>query len=180
MGAFADSIGDASAKLSDAAYPFVKDVDWLSYLYLQNPSGASALDWVKAVDKAIVMGEQMDSKLLKDAATAHHKAIGTINADGVLSKSALTEVDAAIGRLIASVPEATTLDVYETFKGLTGETAANYLMSTVNEADAKNAQAGLMAFKDVVKANPITPTEPVVSSKLSAAKLDAISAAAGK
>merc|ERR1719181_2491998 len=122
----------------------------------------------------------MDSKLLKDATTAHHKAIGTIDANGVLSKSALTDVDAAIGRLIASVPESTTLDVYETFKGLTGETAANYLMSTVNAADAKNAQAGLMAFKDVVKANPITPTEPVVSSKLSAEKLDAISAAAGK
>jgi len=178
--AFADSIGDASAKLSDAAYPFVKDVDWLSYLYLQNPSGASALDWLKAVDKAIVMGEQMDSKLLQDGAKAHHKAIGTIDANGVLSKSALTEVDAAIGRLIASVPESTTLDVYETFKGLTGENAANYLMSTVKAEDAKAAQAGLMAFKDVVKANPITPTEPVVNPKLSAAKLDAISAAAGK
>merc|ERR1712159_529084 len=57
---------------------------------------------------------------------------------------------------------------------------ANYLLSTVNEADAKAAQAGLMAFKDVVKASPITPTEPVVNPKLSAAKLDAISAAAGK
>merc|ERR1712137_1242655 len=179
--AFADEIGNAAAKLSDAAYPFMKDVDWNSMLYLQKPGGsASALDWVKAVDKAIVMGEQMDSKLLKDATTAHHKAIGTIDSNGVLSKSALTDVDAAIGRLIASVPESTTLGVYETFKGLTGENAANYLMSTVKAEDAKAAQAGLMAFKDVVKANPITPTEPVVNPKLSAAKLDAISAAAGK
>merc|ERR1712137_1451837 len=111
-------IGDASAKLSDAAYPFVKDVDWLSYLYLQNPSGASALDWLKAVDKAIVMGEQMDAKLLKDSALAHHKAIGSIDANGVLSKSALTDVDASIGRLIASVPEDNTMDVYNAFKGL--------------------------------------------------------------
>merc|ERR1719498_1442180 len=122
----------------------------------------------------------MDSKLLKDAALAHHKAIGSIDANGVLSKSALTDVDASLGRLISSVPESTTLDVYETFKGLTGDAAANYLMSTVKEADAKAAQAGLMAFKDVVKANPITPTEPVVNAKLSSAKLDAISAAAGK
>merc|ERR1712070_915065 len=116
--AFADSIGDASVQLSNAAYPFVKDVDWLSYLYLQNPSGASALDWLKAVDKAIVMGEQMDSKLLKDATTAHHKAIGTIDSNGVLSKSALTEVDAGIGRLIASVPEEQTMGVYDAFKAL--------------------------------------------------------------
>merc|ERR1712232_760039 len=39
---------------------------------------------------------------------------------------------------------------------------------------------GLMAFKDVVKANPISPTEPTLSSKLAADKLDAVGAAAGK
>merc|ERR1712232_1054441 len=179
--AFADEIGDAATKLSDAAYPFMKDVDWFSYLYLQKPGGsASALDWVKAIDKAIVMGEQMDSKLLKDGATAHHKAIGTIDSNGVLSKSALTDVDASIGRLIASVPESTTMDVYNSFKDLVGADVPAYLMSTVKEEDAKAAYAGLMEFKDVVKANPITPTEPTLSSKLSSAKLDAVAAAAGK
>jgi len=179
--AFADDIGNAAAKLSEAAYPFMKDVDWLSYLYLQKPGGsASALDWVKAVDKAIVMGEQMDSKLLKDAATAHHKAIGTIDANGVLSKQSLTEVDAAIGRLIASVPESTTMDVYDSFKDLVGADVPEYLMSTVKEEDARAAYNGLMAFKDVVKAHPITPTAPVMNPKLSAAKLDAVGAAAAK
>merc|ERR1712100_547468 len=44
--AFADPIGDAAAKLSDAAYPFVKDVDWQTSLYMQNPSGASSADWL--------------------------------------------------------------------------------------------------------------------------------------
>merc|ERR1719298_277157 len=122
----------------------------------------------------------MDAKLLKDGAAAHHKAIGSIDANGVLSKSALTDVDAAIGRLIASVPESTTMDVYNSFSGLVGSDVPAYLMSTVKEADAKAAYAGLMAFKDVVKANPITPTAPTVSSKLTAAKLDAVGAAAGK
>merc|ERR1719440_215992 len=152
--AFADPIGDAATKLTEAAYPFVKEVDWDSYLYLRNPSGAGPLDWLKAVDKAIVMGEQMDSKLLKDGVLAHHKAIGTIDEKGVLSKGALTEVEAAIGRLIASVPESSTMDVYSAFKGLTGDAAANYLMSTVKEADAKAAAAGLIDFSSVVKANP--------------------------
>merc|ERR1711924_231497 len=137
-------------------------------------------DWLKAVDKAIVMGEQMDAKLLSDATAAHHKAITTIDANGVLSKNALTEVDAAIGRLFASVPEATTMDVYEAFKGLTGDAALNYLMSTVKESDAKAAQAAFLEFKDVVKANPITPTAPVLDPKLSAAKLEAVAGAAGK
>jgi len=127
-----------------------------------------------------VMGEKMDSKLLSDAAMAHHKAIATVDANGVMSKGTFTEVNAAIGRLIASVPESETMNVYNSFKGLVGSDVPEYLMSTVKEEDAKAAYAALMEFKDVVKANPITPTEPAASVKLSAEKLDAVGAAAGK
>ena len=63
--AFADAIGDAAKRLSDEAYPFMKDVNWNSYTYLTKPGAASAGDWAKAVDKAIVMGALMDSDLLK-------------------------------------------------------------------------------------------------------------------
>jgi len=179
--AFADEIGDAAAKLSNAAYPFMKDVDWNSYLYLAKPGGsASAMDWLKAIDKAIVMGGAMDSKLLKDAAMAHHKAIGTVDANGVMSKQTFTDINAGIGRLIASVPEEKTMDVYNSFKALVGADVPAYLMSTVKEEDAKAAYAALLDFKDVVKAHPITPTEPVMNAKLSSAKLDAVAAAAGK
>jgi len=179
--AFADEIGDAAVKLSNAAYPFMKEVDWNSMLFLQKPGGsASALDWLKAIDSAIVMGGKFDAKLLSDAATAHHKAIATVDGNGVMSKGTFTEVNAAIGRLIASVPESETMNVYNTFKGLVGSDVPAYLMSTVNEEDAKAAYSALMEFKDVVKANPITPTEPTVTAKLSAEKLDAIGAAAGK
>jgi len=178
--AFADEIGTAASKLSDAAYPFMKEVDWNSMLYNAKPGGtASALDWVKAIDKAIVMGTQMDSKLLKDGAMAHHKAIGAIDANGVLSKATFTEVNAAIGRLIASVPESTTMDVYNSFKSLVGADVPAYLMSTVKEADAKTAYSALMDFKDVVKAHPITASAPGASS-LSATKASAIEAAAKK
>jgi len=179
--AFADEIGDAAVTLSNAAYPFMKDVDWFSYLYLQKPGGsASALDWVKAIDKAIVMGGQMDSKLLKDAALAHHKAIGTIDANGAMSKASLTDINAGIGRLIASVPESSTMDVYNSFKSLVGSDVPAYLMSTVQEENAKAAYSALMEFKDVVKAHPIQPVEPTLGPKLVPAKLDAIGAAAGK
>jgi hypothetical protein len=180
--AFADPIGDAAVTLADAAYPFMKDVDWYTSLYLGKPGGtASAVDWVKAVDKAIVMGGAMDSKLLSDAAMSHHKAIGTIDPiTGLLSKGSFADVNAAIGRLIASVPEDKTMDVYNSFKALVGPDVPAYLMSTVKEDDAKAAYEGLVAFKDVVKANPISPTEPTLSSKLAADKLEAVGAAAGK
>eukprot|EP00929_Paragymnodinium_shiwhaense_P078742 TRINITY_DN4083_c0_g2_i3.p1 TRINITY_DN4083_c0_g2~~TRINITY_DN4083_c0_g2_i3.p1 ORF type:complete len:385 (-),score=116.27 TRINITY_DN4083_c0_g2_i3:112-1266(-) len=177
--AFADEIGDAAAKLSDAAYPFMKEVDWNSYLWLQKPGGtASAIDWLKAVDKAIVMGAAMDSKLLQDAAMAHHNAIGTIDSNGVMSKATFTDINAAIGRLIASVPESKTLDVYNSFKALVGSDVPAYLMSKVNAPDAKAAYDAFWEFKDVVKAHPITPTEPVMNPALSSEKLGAVEAAA--
>merc|ERR1711979_167497 len=150
------------------AYPFMKEVNWNSYAYLVKPGSAPAGDWVKAIDKAIVMGASMDSELLKKGVMAHHKAIGaTSEANPVLSKADFEAINAALGRMIASVPESQTMDV------------STFLMSTVNEADAKKAYSALMEFKDVVKANPITPSTPSTPAALSG-KLSAIDAAAGK
>ena len=60
-----------------------------------------------ALDKAIVTSASMDPDVLEKAVVAHHKAIGGITATyPVLSVADLTEVNAAIGRMIASVPEA--------------------------------------------------------------------------
>jgi len=176
--AFADAIGDASKQLTDAAYPFFKEVDWNNYIYNTRPGSASSADWLKAIDKLIVMGKDMDGKLLQQAALAHHKAMGQVDANGVLPPSALTEVNAAIGRLIASVPESETMDVYNTVKNLVPETVPQYLMSTVKEADAKAAYEGFLKFKDVVKSNPITPGTETAS--LSAAKQASIDQAAAK
>merc|ERR1719238_1904431 len=99
---------------------------------------------------------------------------------GVLSKGSFADVNAAIGRLIASVPEDKTMDVYNSFKDLVGSDVPAYLMSTVKEADAKAAYAGLMEFKDVVKKNPITAVEPGAPAYLSAGQLAAIDKAAAK
>jgi len=178
--ALADPIGDAAKKLSDAAYPFMKEVNWNSYAYLVKPGSASAGDWVKAVDKAILMGAAMDSELLKKGVMAHHKAIGsTSEANPVLSKADFEAINAALGRMIASVPESQTMDVYNSFSGLVSGDVPDFLMSTVNEADAKKAYSALMEFKDVVKANPISPTTPSTPAGLTG-KLGAIDAAAGK
>jgi len=170
--AFADAIGDAAKKLSDASYPFLKEIDWNSYAFLSKPgTGASPADWAKAVDKAIVMGASMDPALLKKGVEAHHKAIASTSVGNpVISKGDYEAINAAIGRMIASVPESQVMDVYNSVSALVDQDVGPFLMSTVKEADAKAAYQALMDFKDVVKSNPITPsvadTPASVSTKL--------------
>merc|ERR1712187_666452 len=177
--AHADEIGDAAAKLSKAAYPFMKEVPWNSNLYAVKPGSGDAVSWAKAIGKMIDMGAAMDTKLLKAGADAHHAAIGGLPANGLCSEGKLTAINAAIGRMIASVPESKTMDVYNSVSALVDPKVPAYLMSTVNEADAKAAYAALVDFAGVVKAHPITASTPAstvsggsigsAASKLSAA-----------
>jgi len=178
--AFADEIGDAAKTLAAKAYPFMKEVDWNSQAYLLKPGSAPAGDWIKAIDKAIVMGASMDADLLKKGVMAHHKAIGSVSeSNPVLSQGDFEAVLASLGRMIASVPESKTMDVYNAFASLTNPEVPGYLMSRVKGADAQAAYAALMDFKDVVKAHPITPGVAATPAALSN-KLGAIDAAAGK
>merc|ERR1711920_1101284 len=176
--AFADEIGDAAKTLSKAAYPFMKEVPWNSNLYNINPGSADAVSWAKAIGKMIDMGAAMDTKLLKAGADAHHAAIGGLPASGVCSESQLTAITAAIGRMIASVPESKMMDVYNSVSALVDPKVPAYLMSTVKEADAKAAYEALIEFTKVVNANPITPSTP--ASTVSAGAASSISAASGK
>merc|ERR1711959_555685 len=145
-----------------------------SGLALTNPGKASAADWTKAIAKAIDMGAAMDSGLLKAGVQAHHKAIGSMDAKGVTSQADFEGVVAALGRMIASVPESKTMAVYNDFGKLVDPAVPKYLMGTVNEADAKAAYSALMEFKDVVKSHPIT------AKTAAAASNSQVDAAAGK
>jgi len=176
--AHADAIGDAAAKLSKAAYPFMKEVPWNSGLYNLNPGQADAVSWTQAIGKMIAMGAAMDSKLLAAGADAHHKAIQGLPANGVCSEAQLTAINAAIGRMIASVPESTTMDVYNSMAAIVDPKVPEYLMSTVKEADAKAAYAALIDFTSVVKANPIISSNP--TSTVSSSAAASISAASSK
>jgi len=178
--AHADAIGDAAAKLSKTAYPFMKEVPWNNNIFNVNPGSADAVSWAKAIGKMIDMGAAMDSKLLKAGADAHHAAIAGVSKDGVCSEAQLTAINAAIGRMIASVPESKTMGVYNAVSALVDEKVPPYLMSQVKEADAKAAYAALIDFTNVVKANPITPSTPAstVSDRGITAAADKLSAAA--
>merc|ERR1711948_24984 len=82
-------------------------------------------------------------------------AIQGLPASGVCSEAQLTAINAAIGRLVAFVPESMTMDVYNSVGALVDPKVPAYLMSTVKEADAKAAYEALVEFTKVVKANPI-------------------------
>merc|ERR1712032_1347057 len=141
------------------------EVDWNNGLFLQAPGAFKPLEALKAIDKMIVMGAQADPKLLKAAADAHHKAIGSISgANGVTSKADWEAVNAALGRVFASVPEATVMDVYNAVSDITDPGAPAYLKSLVNGADADKAYAAFLEFKDVVKKNQVSAPGPVATA----------------
>merc|ERR1739845_153283 len=145
-------IADAAKKLSAVAYPLLQDVDWSSDLALKKPSGADALEFLKAIDKALVMGAAMDGAALKEAAAAHVKAIGDMDAKGVTTQADFEAIVAGLGKSIASAPTSKVMDVYNAFGQVVSPTVPNYLYSRVNPQHAMAAYNGLMEFKDVVKA----------------------------
>merc|ERR1719320_2413547 len=84
--------------------------------------------------------------------TAHHKAIGSIDGNGVTSAADFEAVTAALGRVVASVPTAKVMDVYNAFAAIVNPAIPNKLFSTVNPLDANAAAKAFYEFKDVVKA----------------------------
>merc|ERR1712076_175653 len=145
-------IGDAAKKLSAAAYPFLKDIDWSSDLALKKPGSAGPQQVLKAIDKALVMGAAMDGGSLKEAAQAHVKAIGSMDAKGVSTQADFEAINAGLGKAIASVPTSQVMDVYNAFSKIVNPSVPNFLYSTVDPQHAQAAYNSLMQFKDVVKA----------------------------
>merc|ERR1712137_1098499 len=125
-----DKIGAAAKKLSEASYPFLKEIDWNSDLYIKPLPGVTAQKALKAVDKTI----------------------GSIDAKGVTSLADYEAVNAAIGRMVASVPTSKVMDVYNSWAGILSPSVPNKLFSGVNPLDANAAAKAFYEFKDVVKA----------------------------
>merc|ERR1712003_241517 len=126
-------IDAAAKKLSDASYPFIKSAPWDSDIFLKPLPGVSPNAAMKAVDKMIVMGASMDGKLLTDAASYQ-------------------AVNAALGKVIASVPTSQVMDVYNAVGNITGSNIPNNLFAMSSPSEATAAYDALMQFKDVVKA----------------------------
>merc|ERR1712060_311842 len=109
------AIDAAAAKLSSASYPLIKSVPWDSDVFTKPLPGVTANQALKAIDKALVMGASMDGKLLQDAAMAHHKALGSMDAKLVTTEGDYAAVLAGLGKLIASAPQGQVMDVFNSF-----------------------------------------------------------------
>merc|ERR1719428_1997703 len=99
----------------------MKGVDWTDSLYSKPIPGKSAQEVLKAVDKMIVMGTEMDGAALKEAALAHVGAIERMDSKGVLTQDDLEAVLAGLGKAIGSVPASTVMSVYNGMSELAGE-----------------------------------------------------------
>jgi len=142
----------AAAKLSDAAYPFIKSAPWDSDIYLKPLPGVSPYAAMKAIDKAIVMGANIDGKVLSDAAMAHHKALGSMDSKLVTTAADYQAVNAGIGKMIASVPSSQVMDVFNAFSKVVPPTVPNNMFSMSAPSEATAAYDAFLQFKDVVKA----------------------------
>jgi len=165
-----DAIGAAAAKLSAASYPFITQVPWNSEEFLLSPGKADPIAWAKAIGKIIDLGASMDSEITKAGCMAHHSAMVGLPASGVCTQGQMTDIYASIGRMIASAPEEKTMGVYDAVTKLIDPKVPSYLMSKVNEADAKAAYSALLEFAEVVKANPIAAFDPTTTVSDSDAK----------
>eukprot|EP00439_Symbiodinium_sp_Y106_P051510 s8207_g6.t2 len=175
--AFADKIDDAAKKLSDASYPFLKEIDWTAD-YAKNIPGADPLQIAKAISKTIdmgaamdpsalkagvlkaistmlKMGASMDSAALKSSVLAHSQAIANMDSKGVATLADYTAINVAIGHMIASVPASQTMDVYNAFnKCSLGKDVGPYMMSKdvgpymMSKVNAADAKAAYQALMD--------------------------------
>ncbi|CAE8719620.1 unnamed protein product [Polarella glacialis] len=151
--AFADKIDDAATKLSEASYPFLKEIDWTSPVYGSLPN-ANPGKVLAVINKALVMGASMDSAALKKGVLAHASAIGNVDAKGMIPLADYTAINAAIGHMVASVPKKQVIDVYNAFADVVKkEEVGTYMQSLVNDADARAAYRAFWEFKDVVAAS---------------------------
>lgn len=182
----ADSIDVAAAKFASASYPFLKEVNWNSGLFLANPGKASAADWTKAIAKAIDMGAAMDGQWLQAGVLAHHNAINNMDTNLVTTPQYYEKILSTIGHMVASVPAAKTMAVYDEFGKLVDPAVPKFLMGTVKEADAQAAYKAFLEFKDVVKTFKVVdpPNGAIDSAYKTTREFPAISkkvdAAAGK
>merc|ERR1711869_1168 len=97
-------------------------------------------------------GPSMDGKLLKEAAMAHHNVLGSMDAKLVTTAADYEKVNAALGKVIASVPDSQVMDVFNAFSKITGSSVPSNLFSMVSPNDAVRAYDAFLKFKDVVKA----------------------------
>jgi len=151
--AFADAIGDAAAKFSDATYPIAKKIDWgntpIISNYFATESARNPKGVAKAVDALLESGLTMDPKLIKAAVAAHDKALDSALKDPnlVTTKADFAAVNEALARMIASANKDKFYKLLDAFPD-----NKQLQMDLYNQNDKAAAQAAFQTFKDLTAA----------------------------
>ena len=126
----------------------MRGVDGMDSLYAKPPPGKSAQEVLRAVNRMILMGAEMDWPALQEAARAHVTAIKS-----VLSQDSFTAVLTGLGKAISSVPKGSVMNVYNEMARIAGTNSGipAYLFAKQNPTDAKAAYSALIEFTDTVK-----------------------------
>merc|ERR1712218_534368 len=112
-------------------------------------------DVVKAnpiTPKVVDTPAALAGKMVQEAAMAHSKALNSMDGKLVTDAASYQAVNAALGKVIASVPSSQVMDVYNAVGKITGSSVPNQLFSMSAPGEAVAAYDALMQFKDVVKA----------------------------
>merc|ERR1712224_836018 len=88
----------------------------------------------------------------QQAAMAHHNALGSMDGNLVTTAADYEKVNAALGKVIASVPSSQVMDVFNAFSKITGPQVPSNMFSMVSPSEATAAYDAFIKFKDVVKA----------------------------
>merc|ERR1711920_642693 len=110
----------STVKESDARAAYSALVDFAQVVKAKPIPGADPQKVTKAIGKMITMGAAMDGASLKEAANAHVKAIGGMDAKGMLSQSDFSAINTGLGKAIASVPTSKVMDVYNSMAQVVG------------------------------------------------------------
>ncbi|CAE7870499.1 unnamed protein product, partial [Symbiodinium necroappetens] len=151
--AFADAIGDAAAKFSDATYPIAEKINWgntpIISSYFATESARNPKAVAGAVDKLLESGLTMDPALIKAAVAAHDKALKSAasNPNLMTSKADFAAVNEALARMIASANKDKFYKLLDAFPD-----NKQLQMDLYNQNDKAKAQAAYQAFKDLTSA----------------------------
>jgi len=165
--AFADQIGDASAKFSDAAYPVAEKFNWANSpvfaKYLGEVSAKDPKAVSKAVERLLDAGLTMDPKLIQAAVKAHEKALASAAGSPTLvaSKADFAAVNEALARMIASADPEKFFYLLSAFPG--NNELQMELFKGNSEADARAAYEAFVGLTDAVRAASAATPHPAVS-----------------
>merc|ERR1712224_441962 len=144
-----DVIDIGAKRVSEAAYPFMKDVDWNADYLLTLP-GVKPQATLKAIQKALDQGARMDWATVREGALAHAKAINNVDAKGVLPLEDFIAINTAIGHMIKSSGRGATMTTYNAFKDITPQSIVDYQFSKIPGDEAKVAYKALLKFTYLV------------------------------